>query len=214
MNPSLLTALVIAALPFCQTYTPTEQEILIQSREKEILTYPREKVNVYEQFLVNPDQYTTRGEVFHRKYRDHLIGIARLSTEKYGLKVMKNSIGFYHDKKGKDAGKLYLGVDFVVEIDSTLGDYPYGNTVEYLLKKHIDDFLFITQSCNTIFRESDVTGSVIGMRWERAGKNHLFNFWIEKKEADLFENHRITLAELIERNTITNTEGQVIRLRK
>jgi hypothetical protein len=52
------------------------------------------------------------------------------------------------------------------------------------------------------------------MRWERGGRNHLFNFWIEKKEADLFEKHRITLAELIERNTITNTEGQVIRLRK
>ncbi len=214
MIPSLLTALVIAALPFCQTLAPSDQEIKIQTREKEILSYPREKVNIYEQYLVNPDQYTTRGEVYHRKYRDHLIGIARISTEKYDLKVMKNSIGFYHDKKGKDAGKLYLGVDFMVDIGSNLADYPYGNAVEHLLKKHIGDFLYITQSCDTVFRENEITGSVIGMRWEHGGKNHLFNFWIEKKEADLFEKHRITLAELIERNTITNTAGQVIRLRK
>jgi hypothetical protein len=200
-----LIAMAIATLPFCQTYTP---------REQEILNFPRDRAVDYEQYLVKQDQYTTRGNLYHQKYRDHLIGIARISSEKYRLRVMKNSIGFYHDKKSRDAGKLFLGVDFLVEPDADTADYRYGNMVGHLLRKHLTDFLYITQSCGTLFGEKEIVGSVIGMRWDDGGKNQLFNFWIDAKDAELYERHRITLAELIERNTITNAEGQVIRLRK
>jgi len=205
MTVHALLAVALVTLPFCQTYTP---------REREILDYSREKATDYEQFLVNPDQYTTKGRVYHGKYRDHLIGIARISAEKYKLAVMKNSIGFYHDKKGRDQNRLYLGIDFMVPQDQSAGDLSYGPMVGHLLRKHLADFLYITQSCSTVFDEGDIAGSVIGMRWDDGGRGRLFNFWIEKKDADLFEKHHITLAELIERNTITNDEGQVIRLRK
>ena len=205
MPAHVLVAIAMVTLPFCQTYTP---------REQEILNFPRDRTVEFDQYLVKPDQYTTRGNLYHQKYRDHLIGIARISSEKYRLRVMKNSIGFYHDKKSRDAGKLFLGVDFIVEPDAGTADFRYGNMVNHLLRKHLTDFLYITQSCGTLFGEKDIIGSVIGMRWDDGGKSQLFNFWIDEKDADLYEKHRITLTELIERNTITNTEGQVIRLRK
>ncbi len=211
MLPHALIAVSMAVLPFCQTYTPQET---VPPREQVIIDYSKEKADDFEQYLVQPDQYTTKGRQYHGKYRDHLIGIARMSTEKYKLSVMKNSIGFYHDRKGRDQNKLYLGVDFIVTPDRNEADLYYGPMVEHLLKKHIADFLYITQSCSTLFSEEDIAGSVLGVRWNDGGRNRLFNFWIEKKDADLFEKHRITLSEIIERNTITNDTGQVIRLRK
>lgn len=195
-----LAAIII--LPFCQTYSP---------REQEVLNFSKGNTTGYEKYLVEIGQYTTGGKVYHEKYYAHLLGIARMASEKYKLLVMKNSIGFYHDKKSKDVTKLYLGVDFIV---SSKEDYPYGAMVEHLLKKHLSDFLFITQSCQSIFDEPDIAGSVIGMWWDDGAKGNMFNFWIEKKDAELFEKNRITLAELIERNTITNASGQIIRLRK
>lgn len=205
MTAHALIAVAIATLPFCQTYTP---------REQEILSFSRANATDYEQYLVKTELYTTKGNIFHNKYHDHLIGIARISAEKYKLRVVKNSIGFYHDKKCRDLNKLYLGVDFQVEPDTGTADFKYGNMVNHLLRKHLTDFLYITQSCSTVFGEKEIVGSVIGMRWEDAGRQQLFNFWIEERDAELFEANRITLTELIERNTITNAEGQVIRLRK
>lgn len=204
MRMMLKTFALAAAivLPFCQTYS---------SREQEILDFSKNNTTSYEKYLVKIVQYTTDGKVYHEKYLSHLLGIARMASEKYKLSVMQNSIGFYHDKKSKDATKLYLGVDFIVEAKE---GYPYGAMVEHLLKKHLSDFLFITQSCQSIFDEPDIAGSVIGMRWDDGARGNMFNFWIEKKDAELFEKNRITLAELIERNTITNASGQIIRLRK
>ncbi|MCX7678649.1 MAG: hypothetical protein N2316_05470 [Spirochaetes bacterium] len=197
-----ITIIALIIFPFCQTYSP---------REREILDLSKETSSMYEQYLVEINQYTTKGKFYHEKYRNHLLGIARMATEKFKMQVMANSIGFYHDKKSKDSSKLYLGVDFIV---SAKEGYPYGVMVGHLLQKHLSDFLFIIQSCQSIFEEPEIAGSVIGMRWDNGGKFNMFNFWIEKKDADLFEKNRITLAELIERNTITNAAGQIIRLRK
>ncbi len=205
MTAHLFTAILIAALPFCETLEP---------REQEILRVPQAKAADYEQYLVDTGQYTTRGKVFHDRYRDHLIGIARIATEKYKLAVQKNSIGFYHDKKAKDPDRLYLGFDFRVEPGPGTEDYGYGNMVGHLLRKHIQDFIYITQSCGKVFVEKEIVGSVVGINWERSGRIQHFNFWIEEKEAALFEGNRITLTELIERNTITNAEGLILRLKK
>ncbi len=202
MMLQIISLCVVITLPFCQTYSP---------REQAILDFSKGNISGYEQYLVEIGQYTTSAKAYHEKYQGHLVGIARMATEKFKLTVMKNSIGFYHDKKSKDYTKFYLGVDFIVQPKE---DFPYGVMVEHLLKKHLSDFLFITQSCQSVFDERDIAGSVIGMRWNDGAKSGMFNFWIEKKDAELFEKNRITLAELIERNTITNASGQIIRLRK
>ena len=52
------------------------------AREKKILTYSKEKNNIYKEYLVDYKSYKTKeGAFLHKKYIHHLIGIARVIKE-------------------------------------------------------------------------------------------------------------------------------------
>ena len=63
-----------------------------------------------------------------------------------------------------------------------------------------------------MFSENEVVGMVIGIFWEAKNSEEMLNIWIDKRDVLLFEGKRLTINELIERNTITNSECKVIRL--
>ncbi len=186
----------------------------VGQRETQVLAYTSDKVNVYEKYLVDPAQYTSGGSVYHKKYFAHLIGVARMLTEEKKLNLVEKSIGFYHDKKRKDEKKLYLGLDIDAPSYAIRTDGTYGQNTAILLKKYTPEYLPVVLSCVTLLDEAEIAGMVIGFRWQNGSKNESFNFWVDKKDARLYEANRLTLTEFIERNTITDASGTIVRLIK
>jgi hypothetical protein len=180
------------------------------SREGHILDFTEEKKTSYGEYLAVENQYTTGGVEYHKKYNSYLIGIAAVAIEEKKLNIVKQSIGFYYDKKKNVKNELYLGLD--VNIGE---DYPYQSYNEAAvtrLKKYLRDLLYIINSCRTVFAENEIAGMVVGFKWTRGSLNESVNIWIDKKDVLLFEDGKLTFDELICRNTITDTEGKIIRL--
>ena len=180
------------------------------SREEHILNYADEKKTAYEEYLAGENQYTTGGIEYHKKYYKYLIGIATVSIEEKKLNIVKQSIGFYYDKKKNVKNELYLGLDLIVS-----GDYPYESYNEAAvaqLRTYLREVLYIINSCRTVFTENEVAGMVVGFKWTRGSLNESVNIWIDKKDVILFEDNSLTFDELVYRNTITNTEGKIIKL--
>ena len=180
------------------------------SREDHILNYADDNKTKYEEYLAGENQYTTGGIQYHKKYYKYLIGIATVSIEEKKLNIVKQSIGFYYDKKKNMKNELYLGLDLTAS-----GDYPYESYNEAAaaqLKNNLRDVLYIIYSCRTVFTENEIAGMVVGFKWARGSLSESVNIWIDKKDVILFEDNKITFDELIYRNTITNTEGKIIKL--
>ncbi|MBN2400884.1 MAG: hypothetical protein JXN64_00645 [Spirochaetes bacterium] len=184
------------------------------NREEKIIKYTEDKNKsvLYEAYLVNPDNYTTTGAEYHRKYYPYLIGIARAVTEEKQIVIAEKSIGFYYDKREDKKNKLYLGIDIIAQFDSALPNTTYQGVALTQLKKYLDDVLYIMQSCKSIFLEKDIVGSVIGIRWKREKATEIVTIWISKNDIIRYEIKELTFDEIIHRNFITNTEGKIIRL--
>jgi hypothetical protein len=184
------------------------------TREETILKYFADiaTVSKFEVYLVNPAQYTTKGNEYHQKYHQYLLGVARSVIEEKNLTITESSIGFYYDKREAKKNKLYLGIDIQVPL------YVEGNTTGYQaaalseIKKYLKDVIYVMQSCTTIFKEQDVVGSVIGLHWEREGQRESVTIWIDKDDVISFEKKTLTFDELVQRSFITNTEAKIIRL--
>ncbi len=179
-------------------------------REEHILNYTSEKKTAYDEYLAGENLYTTGGIQYHKKYYNYLTGIAAVSVEEKKLNIVKQSIGFYYDKKKNIKNELYLGLDVTVS-----GDYPYESYNEAAaaqLERYLRDVLYIINSCRTVFTENEVAGMVVGFRWTRGSIGEGVNIWIDKKDVILFEDGRLLFDELVYRNTITNTEGKIIKL--
>ena len=184
----------------------------MSEREESILDYSDDDISKYETFLVKIEQYTTNGVYYHQKYYRYLLGIAKTVSEGKDLSVMKNSIGFYYDKKEHSKNKLYLGIEIEIPIDAFFRDSSYVTRATAILKRNLSDILFVIYSCKKVFSENEVVGMVIGIFWEAKNSEEMLNIWIDKRDVLLFEGKRLTINELIERNTITNSECKVIRL--
>ena len=63
-----------------------------------------------------------------------------------------------------------------------------------------------------IFVEKEIVGMVMGLNWTIKGSKETVNIWIDEKDALHFEQKKLTIDELIDRNFITNTHGKIIRL--
>jgi hypothetical protein len=205
MRTKAILTVLIVLLSSCKS---------ISDREKGVLAYSEEKTDAYEKYLVRLEQYTSDGLKHHKKYRHYLIGVAKMIADDMKLNLIKNSIGFYFDKKSKNIKNLYLGLDIEVREDRTTAKYKYGSKALYYLKKHLIGIMQVIFSCESIFMENDVVGTVIGLRWQTDGENELINIWIERGDIRLLESKKLTLHELIERSVITNTKGNVIRVRQ
>ncbi len=184
----------------------------MSEREKTILAYSESSGDSYDQYLIKQKQYTSSGVVFHKRYYKYLRGVAKMIIDEKKYHIVRNSIGFYYDKKSHDKSKLYLGLDLDVEPDSELVVSKYGNRALSLLKKYTPELLKVVFSCESIFSEDDVVGIVIGLRWKVYGEAEVVNIWVDKKDIIRFEKTELSLSEIIDRNVITDTNGKVIRL--
>lgn len=197
---------MVLFLVFLSTCSSTD------NREKKILDFTEIGINKYEVFLVDIDKYTTSGADYHRKYYKYLIGIARIAIEENKLNVVEKSIGFYYDLKENIQNKLYLGLDISPSPDTPLQYSSYEQVAVVLLDRYLSDILYILNSCKTIFSEEDIFGTVIGIEWTRFNRAESVTIWIDRKDIISFENNKVTLKELIQKNYVTNTEGKIVML--
>ena len=180
-------------------------------REKKILNYYSEqKKDKYAHLLVDLKNYTTNGDLYQKKYKKHLIGVASELLEVKKFIIKEGSIGFYYDKKSKERDKLYFGLDI---IESEKFNTSYPKTAIALIKKNLQPVMETLNSCRTIFYEKEVVGIVVGFHWESAVSNkYNVNVWIHEGDVFLYEDSRLTFNELVHRSTITDTKGEIIRL--
>ena len=196
--------IALCSLATCAT-TPIDN-----TREEKILEHVTgEKQKMYDNLLVPLGQYTTMGGEFQKKYYKHLIGVAGEITEKKTLKIIPGSIGFYYDKKSGDKNKLYFGLD----IHSEKKYVPSLTTNSLkLLRKDVGIVIRTLHSCKSIFLEKEIVGMVMGWKWYRDYGDDFISIWIDKDDVSRYEKQELTLDEVLERSTITNSEGKVIRL--
>jgi hypothetical protein len=155
-------------------------------------------------------RYTTNGILYHKKYYRYLIAIAGDIVENKKMKVVKRTIGFYYDKKSRLKNKLYLGLD--IDTNKTYGQ-SYNYVAKYILKNNIRNIMDTVNSCETIFKEKEVVGMVVGFSWKSTIVDYQCTIWIPETIVNLFEKRKITIEELIHRSTVTNSIGKVIILR-
>ncbi|MCP4137326.1 MAG: hypothetical protein GY754_40540 [bacterium] len=181
-----------------------------EEREKAILKqYSVEKKDKYANLLVNINDYTSNGKIYHGKYHKYLISIAEDISENKKLIIANKSVGFYFDNKTDNKENLYLGLD--IEIQKQYNE-QYSQVALALLKEHIKDIITTINSCKTIFDEKEVIGMVIGFKWKNSGREELINMWIRENDVLQFEKNKLTLNELVQISTITDTSGKTILL--
>lgn len=201
---NILAGLLILSSAQCETTS---------EREKSILDFSKSEAGRYQDLLIDPGQYTTNGAVYHEKYRNHLIGIARSLSADYKFTILRNSIGFYFDKKLNQRDRLYLGIDMEIPLDeATHSGSSYQHIAVTALETYLKDVLSVINSCATIFGESEIIGMVVGFHWKIRDQRHSITIWIDERDVVRYENRQLTMKELISRSYITNTEGKLIRL--
>ena len=185
----------------CGLTSEREQALLSQSTDR--------NASRYEDLLVEEDRYTTAVLGYQKKYYRHLIGIAADIVENRKLAVEKHSIGFYYEKKSGDTRRLYLGLD----IDA--GTQPaqvFERTAVALIRRDLANIVQTINSCRSVFNESDIEGMVIGWRWTAGAAREHLSVWITKVDFIRYEEDLLTFDGMIQRSTVTNTKGRVIRL--
>jgi hypothetical protein len=199
----LAVSCMFIAIVSCSTADTREEKILKYSVDKE--------AGKYAIYLVNPEQYTTKGAGFHSKYYQYLVGIARSVIEEKKFTVIEKSIGFYYDKREAKKDKLYLGIDISMPYEASYGS-SYPDIALVQLQKYLTELLYIMASCGSVFRESEIVGSVIGLRWERDGVMEIVTIWVDMQDVLRYEKKELTFDEIIQRNFVTNNEGKLIKL--
>ncbi|HPJ39196.1 MAG TPA: hypothetical protein PLT75_12185 [Spirochaetota bacterium] len=198
---ALLTLILVLSLQ-CESTGERERPMSPMSGNPE---------HMYGKYLVRINQYTTKGSYYHKKYYRQLLEVAHAFNADRSLRIVERSIGFYHDKKRKDDTKLYMGIDFSFD-NSDVEGRGYGERISNLLTKQLPAILPVLMSQKEIHSEKEIAGIVVSMRWKQGWSSEHFNFWLLSDEARLYEKNRLTLKELIQRNTITDMNGNIIRL--
>jgi len=200
----LIISVVVIFLTTCGS------SVVSENREKEILkNYTVETKKQFNDLLVNLGSYTTNGAIYQKKYYKYLIGIAGDIVKKKNLVIVKQSLGFYYDKKSKDFNSLYLGFDIDTEKNFS---QRFESVSIMLLKNDLKSVIDTMNSCKSIFNEQEIVGMVIGWKWINDGSSNYVNIWIKERDIIRFEESSLTFDELIQRSTITDTAGRIIRL--
>ena len=198
---------VLCALLLSSAYCQSTSE-----RERMLRSVTKSDVDKYQELLVLPEQYTTNGAYYHKKYYDYLIGIARTLSEEQKLAIARNSIGFYFDKRENNREKLHLGLDVNIPADAQNRGLSYEAMGMSALERHLKNIIDVLYAGTAVFGEKEIFGTVVAFRWESGARSESITIWIEKREMRLFEENKLTLKELITRSPITNTAGKLIRL--
>jgi hypothetical protein len=166
-------------------------------------------IKKYTDLLVNIRSYSTNGGYYQNKHEKLLLSMAGEIIEGQDLEISKESIGFYYDKKSARTDRLFLGVDINIEKEVSL---DYGRFSVKLIKENVSGIVDLMFKYKAIFSEEEIFGIVIGFKWFETGNGQQVNIWIKKDDLRLFYDSKITLNEMYQRSTITNTIGKIILL--
>ncbi|MCL2155349.1 MAG: hypothetical protein FWH53_06765 [Leptospirales bacterium] len=163
----------------------------------------------YKELLVDIREYSTNGGYYQKKYEKNLLSIAGEIVEDQDLDVSKKSVGFYYDKISEIKDRLFLGLDIDVEKENNL---DYGKFSVNIIKENVNGIIDLMYKYNFILSENEIVGIVIGFKWKEGKNSQLVNIWMNKEDIKLFYNRKITINELYQRSTITNSTGKIILL--
>ncbi len=175
----------------------TEPKITVKNREK------------YSEYLVDPKYYSTNGGYYQSKYHDSIIIIVKSFIEKDKLNISEGTVGFYFDKKSTRTDRLFFGLDLFVK---NIKSEDYGSFSVSVIKKYTMPLLNEVYKNRNILKESEVVGVVFGFKWTESGARQQVNIWIKEEDIILTYTGKITVNEMLQRSTITNTAGKVILL--
>ena len=88
----------------------------------------------------------------------------------------------------------------------------YNEAAAWFLKNKLRSIMETLSSCESVFSEKEVVGMVIGFRWIRNGRKESVNIWINEQDLLLIEKNKLAFTELLQRSTITDSFGKIIRL--
>jgi len=163
----------------------------------------------YNDLLVDIKSYSTNGKIYQNKYENLLLSMAGEIIEGQDLDVSKGSIGFYFDKKSERKDRLFFGVDINTPREGSL---DYGRFSVKLIKENVSGIVDLMYKYKAILNENEIVGIVIGFKWVENGYPQQVNIWIKKDDLQPFYEGKITLNEMYQRSTITNTTGKIILL--
>lgn len=169
----------------------------------------KNEVKKYSELLVDIKSYSTNGAMYQERYQSSLLSMAGEIIEGQDLDVAKGSIGFYYDKKSARTDRLFLGVDINTARE---GKLDYGRFSVKLIKENVGGLIDSIFRYRNILNENEVVGIVIGFRWSENGSPEQVNIWIKKEDIQLFHDGKITMNEMYQRSTITNSAGKIILL--
>ncbi len=166
-------------------------------------------IKKYTDLLVDVKSYSTNGGYYQNKHEKFLLSMAGEIIEGQDLEISKGSIGFYYDKKSGRTDRLFLGVDINIEKE---GGLDYGRYSVKLIKENVNGIVDLMFNYKALFNEEEIFGIVIGFKWFENGSGQQVNVWMKKDDLSLFYDSKITLNEMYQRSTITNTIGKIILL--
>jgi len=166
-------------------------------------------INKYSSFLVNIKSYSTNGSYYQNKYEKQLLSMAGEIIEGQDLDVSRESIGFYYDKRSARTDRLFFGVDINTVKENNL---DYGRFSVKLIRENVSGIIDLMYKYKSILNENEIVGVVIGFKWTEDGNAQQVNIWIKKDDLRLFYEGKITLNEMYQRSTMTNTIGKIILL--
>lgn len=166
-------------------------------------------IKKYSDLLVNINSYSTNGAYYQKKYEKQLLSIAGELVEGQDLDVSKESIGFYYDKRSARTDRLFLGADVNTARE---GSSDYGRFSVKLIKENVSGIIDLMYKYQALMNENEIVGVVIGFKWLEGNSPQQVNIWIKKEDLHLFYQGKITLNEMYQRSTITNTIGKIILL--
>jgi len=163
----------------------------------------------YRDYLIDINLYTGGGNLLHEKYSDELLCLAFSMSEKQDISLVKQSVGFYHDRLSSGDRVYYIGFDVSAEYD---GKLDYGRFCTRLIRENVSGIAEEAVQLERVFREKNVAGMVITFRWDNSGEESNFTIWLKSADLRLYNNGNITASELYQRSTITGSSGRVILL--
>ena len=184
---------------------------LYASDEDDVTVEKCESVNQrkYGGYLIDVNLYTGGGDSLHKKYMNDLLCLASVMIEQQDVPLVKQTVGFYHDRLGGSRSPFYVGFDVTEEYDGSL---DYGRFCTRLIRENVSGIAEEAARLESVFQDKDVAGIVVTFRWNWNSQEGNVTIWIKEDDIRLFNKDKITASELYQRSTITNTSGRVILL--
>ncbi len=205
-----VTVLTIVSLSTCGSKAVVKETKTVKKIEIKKITDEKKAQKIdYGSFLVDVNRYTTNGAIYHKKYYNYLIEIAKIFIKKRKLDIAKGSIGFYYDRKSEFKNRLYLGIDIITGIHDS---NPYYEVALDLLKRYMAHISETIARFDIILREREIIGLVVGLRWKNNYREEQVNIWVSESDLYKYNKKLLTFDELIQKCTITNTFGNIIKL--